>query len=56
MTVLKEGAAMAEMGTLMGFTTALFIAVTVAWTLWAYWPSRKAEMDAAALLPFEEEA
>ena len=54
MTVLKEGAAFAELGSLMGFTTLAFTLTMTAWILWAWWPSRKEQLDQAARLPLED--
>lgn len=54
MTVLKEGAALATMGGLMGAMTVFFMAMLVAWTLWAWWPSRRHVMDEAARMPLED--
>lgn len=55
MTVLKEGAATAQMGSLLGVTTAVFLAIMVAWTLWAWAPSTRILMERGARLPLEEE-
>jgi cbb3-type cytochrome oxidase subunit 3 len=52
-TVLHAGAATAQLGWLLGLTTLLFLTSMMAWTAWAWWPSRKAAMDAAAWLPFQ---
>lgn len=54
MTVLKEGAALAEYGSLLGFTTVLFMGVMIAWVAWLWSPARKALLDEAALLPLDE--
>lgn len=54
MMVLKQGAEIARMGDLMGFTTLLFLVVMVAWTVWAWAPGHKKAMDAAANLPLED--
>ena len=55
MTVLKEGAAMAQLGSLMGVTTAMFLAIMVAWTIWAWAPSTRILMERSSRLPLEEE-
>jgi cbb3-type cytochrome oxidase subunit 3 len=55
MTVLKEGAAMAQMGWVMGVMTVAFMGAMTAWVVWAWWPSNKASMEQAAMLPLEED-
>lgn len=55
MTVLKEGAAMAQMGWIMGVMTIIFTAIMVAWILWTWWPGHRAALEAASMLPFDEE-
>ncbi len=54
MTVLKEGAAVAQLGELMGWTTVLFLIVMMAWFAWAWAPSRRQAMEDAANLPLED--
>ncbi len=55
MTVIREAAASAtDLGWLMGVVTVLFVSVFVGWAAWAYWPGRRAELDAAARLPLED--
>ena len=54
MTVLKEGASMAQLGWLMGAMTVVFMAAMVGWIVWTWWPSRKGELDEAARMPLEE--
>jgi len=54
MTVLKEGAAMAQMGWIMGAMTVAFMTAMIGWVVWTWLPSRKAAMDAAARMPLEE--
>jgi cbb3-type cytochrome oxidase subunit 3 len=51
--VLREGAEMARMGWMMGLTTILFLITMVGWTWWAWLPSNRARLEAAALLPLE---
>lgn len=41
-------------GALMGFMTVFFLLFFVAWTLWAYNPNRKHELDEAAQMPFSD--
>ncbi len=55
MTVLKEGAAMAQMGWLMGVMTIVFTITMVGWILWTWWPSHRAKLEAAARMPLEED-
>lgn len=55
MTVLKEGAAMAQLGGIMGVMTVVFMAVMTAWILWTWLPSRRALLDRVALMPLEED-
>ena len=54
MTVLKEGAAMAQMGWVMGVMTVAFMSAMTGWIVWTWWPSRAAAMDEAARMPLEE--
>lgn len=51
--VLHEGAAMAQMGWLLGITTAFFLVVMAGWTVWAFAPGRKESFDRAARLPLD---
>ena len=53
--VLRAAGDSVSLGWLMGLTTLLFIAAFVAWTWWAYAPSRKAKMEEAGRIPFEGE-
>lgn len=55
MTVLKEGAAMAELGTLMAWMTVVFTVTMVGWIVWTWLPSRREELEAASRMPFDEE-
>ncbi|MEZ4319934.1 MAG: cbb3-type cytochrome c oxidase subunit 3 [Myxococcota bacterium] len=55
MTVLKEGAAGAHLGEVMGVMTVVFMAVMAAWVLWTWWPSRRELLEAASRLPLEED-
>ena len=34
--------------------TALFVAVFLGWTAWAFWPSRKQAMEEAARMPLDD--
>ena len=38
----------------MGVMTAVFLVFFIGWALWAYDPKRKAQMDQAAMMPFNE--
>ncbi|MFT7520094.1 MAG: cbb3-type cytochrome oxidase subunit 3 [Kiritimatiellia bacterium] len=53
--VLEEGAHMAQHTWLSGLATMIFLTVFVAWTVWTWAPSRRAQMDAAAQLPFDDD-
>jgi cbb3-type cytochrome oxidase subunit 3 len=53
-TVLREGAEAAQLGQLLGFTTLLFLAIMVAWTIWAWAPSRREAIERAAHLPLDD--
>lgn len=44
----------ADLGWLMGVMTVVFIGFFIAWTLWAWAPSNREAMEAAARLPLEE--
>ena len=51
-TLTRAAAETVQGGWVLGVTTALFLAFFVAWTVWAYSPKRKAQLDEAARLPF----
>ncbi|MEQ1564811.1 MAG: CcoQ/FixQ family Cbb3-type cytochrome c oxidase assembly chaperone [Myxococcota bacterium] len=51
--VLHEGAEAARMGWLLGFTTLLFFGTMIAWTVWAYAPSRRVWMEQAGRIPLD---
>lgn len=55
MTVLKAGAATAQMGWLMGVMTIVFATTMVAWIVWTWWPGHRAALEAASRLPLDEE-
>lgn len=55
MTVLKEGAAFADMGILMGWMTIVFLTMMTAWIVWTWLPSRRAMLDETARMPLEED-
>lgn len=42
-------------GWLMGVMTVVFFFFFVGWTLWAWWPSNRETMDAAARMPFDDD-
>ncbi|GDX81394.1 hypothetical protein LBMAG42_32050 [Deltaproteobacteria bacterium] len=42
-----------ELGWLLGVMTIVFASVFVGWAVWAFLPSRRAAMEAAANLPLE---
>ena len=54
MYVMKQGAEIAQLGILMGWTTLLFTFVMLAWAWWAWSPSRRDQIDRAAHLPLED--
>lgn len=54
MMAIREAAAQStDLGWLMGVMTVVFLGVFVGWAIWAWMPSRKAAMEAAANLPLE---
>lgn len=52
--LFAEAAETVQGAWVMGVMTAFFLIFFVAWTVWAYSPKRKAEMDEAARMPFDE--
>lgn len=42
-----------DLGWMMGWTTLLFVASMVGWTLWAYAPWRRQLMEDAGRIPLE---
>ncbi len=54
MTVLKEGATMVQLGWTMGVMTVVFMGAMIGWIAWVWSPSRRAAMEEAANMPFEE--
>lgn len=40
----------------MGFMTVAFLVFFLGWVAWAWWPTRRAAMDAAARMPFDDDA
>lgn len=55
MTVLKEGAAVAQMGWVMGGMTLFFMGAMASWVVWTWWPSRREAFEKAALMPLQED-
>jgi cbb3-type cytochrome oxidase subunit 3 len=53
--LFKEAAQYAELGWLMGVTTALFLACFIGWTWWAFSHRNRERMAAAAWLPLSED-
>lgn len=51
-TLTRTAAESVQLGWMLGIMTVLFLVFFVAWTVWAYSPKRKAELEEAALLPF----
>ncbi|MDP2311642.1 MAG: cbb3-type cytochrome c oxidase subunit 3 [Pseudomonadota bacterium] len=54
MNPVKDAAATAALGWAPGLMTAAFLLFFVGWTLWAWWPSNRANMEAAARLPLDD--
>lgn len=52
--LIHEAARSIELGWLMGLMTVVFFAVFLAWTWWAYAPSRRGLMEQYGRIPFEE--
>lgn len=52
--VINQARELVEGGTLMGLMTIFFLLFFVGWTLWAYNPNRKNELDEAARMPFSD--
>ena len=50
--IINQARELVQGGTLMGLMTVFFLLFFVGWTLWAYNPNRKHELDEAAQLPF----
>lgn len=42
------------LGQVMGVMTVAFLICFTGWAAWAWWPSNRANMDAAARLPLED--
>ncbi len=54
MIAIRDAAAQStDLGWLMGVMTVVFLGVFVGWAIWAFMPSRRAAMEAAANLPLE---
>lgn len=54
MQAIRDAAAQGnDLGWLMGLMTIVFLGVFVGWAFWAWMPSRRAAMEAAANLPLE---
>lgn len=54
--VFSAASQAAQLGWVMGLTTLLFMTCFVGWTVWAWRPSKRADMEAAAHLPFDDGA
>lgn len=52
--VFKAAASTVENGWIMGGTTIFFLAVFIGWGIWAWAPWNRKNMEAAALLPFDD--
>lgn len=55
-TVIATAAGHVGATGILGATTILFLACFTGWTVWAWHPSRRAAMDAAGNLPFEDDS
>lgn len=53
-TVIEEGAQQVQYTWIGGVVTLLCMAIFVGWAVWAYLPSRRADMEQAARLPFDD--
>ena len=51
-TLTRAAADTVQMGWMLGIMTLLFLIFFVAWTVWAYSPQRKEQLEEAARLPF----
>jgi hypothetical protein len=54
-TLLRAAADEVGLSGVLGGMTLVFLLCFVAWTLWAFLPSRRPAMEAASRLPFEDE-
>jgi cbb3-type cytochrome oxidase subunit 3 len=52
--IIEEGAHTVGLTWIGGVSTVLFLSTFVAWAIWAWLPSRRDAMDAAARLPFDD--
>lgn len=52
--ITQAVASTASLGWVAGVMTAVFLLFFIGWTAWAWWPSNRARMDAAARLPFDD--
>jgi len=52
--IVEEGAHTAQYTWIGGVSLILFFSTFVAWTIWAWLPSRREAMEQAALLPFDD--
>lgn len=55
MNSMPDVQATPEMGVLLGAMTAVFLACFVGWTIWAWLPANRKNMEDAARLPLEDE-
>lgn len=53
--VLREGASTADGGLMLGITTIAFMMVFLGYALWVLSSRSRAELDAAAQLPLEDD-
>jgi cbb3-type cytochrome oxidase subunit 3 len=55
-TVISSAVAHVGSTGILGATTVVFLVCFTGWTVWAWHPSRRAAMDAASQLPFEDDS
>ncbi len=53
--IFKAAAAATTQGWLLGATTVFFFACFIAFVVWAYAPWRRSAMEAASMLPFDDD-
>ena len=53
--IFAEARTTVDLMWIMGLMTLVFLLFFVGWIAWAWWPSRKEAMDAAAMMPFDED-
>lgn len=51
-TVTRAAAETVQLGWMLGVMTVVFLVFFVGWTVWAYSPKRREEMEEASRMPF----